>query len=202
MTTKTKPRPAPEPEEQTDGRRRRSDANRRRIAQAMIDLAFQGEHSPSAERVAERAGVGRRTVFRLFTDMEGVYREAHALMIERLQPIIEEEIAGPDWRARLEQMTERRARLFEEMLPVKTASDAFRGQSEFLQNDHVEITRMLRGVLLFALPKEITEDKTLFEAIDFTMSFEGWRRLRQEQRLTAKAALAVTRRIIGALVDK
>jgi AcrR family transcriptional regulator len=197
----TSVKPAAQPEVQTDGRRLRSGANRRRIAQAMIDLSFEGEFSPSAERVAERAGVGRRTVFRLFTDMEGVYREAHALMIERLRPIIQEEIAGPDWRVRLDQMTERRARLFEEMLPVKTASDAFRNQSEFLQRDHAEITRMLRGVLLFALPKSVTEDKTLFEAVDFTMSFEGWRRLRQEQRLSAKAALAVVKRMIAALVD-
>jgi AcrR family transcriptional regulator len=51
---------------QTDGRRKRADANRRRIALAMLELVRAGETKPSADQVAEAAGVGRRTVFRLF----------------------------------------------------------------------------------------------------------------------------------------
>ena len=200
MTIRTRLKPAPDAEEQTDGRRRRSDANRRRIAQAMIDLAYEGQPVPSAERIAERAGVGRRTVFRLFSDMEGLYREMHALMLERLAPILSEEIAGADWRARLDQMIERRARLFEEMLPVKSAADAFRHQSSFLQSDHEEMNRMLRGIILFTLPKTIAEDRTLVEAIDLAMSAEAWRRLRQDQRLSAKAATAVIQRTVAALL--
>ncbi|MBP6689360.1 MAG: hypothetical protein KA153_05180, partial [Hyphomonadaceae bacterium] len=50
---------------EVDGRRQRSDASRRKIAQAMLELLREGEPDPSADLVAERAGVGRRTVFRL-----------------------------------------------------------------------------------------------------------------------------------------
>ncbi|MDZ4778253.1 MAG: TetR/AcrR family transcriptional regulator [Alphaproteobacteria bacterium] len=200
--TKAKLKPAPEQAAaRPDGRRLRSDANRRRIAETMLDLVFEGEMTPSAERIADRAGVGRRTVFRLFNDMEGVYREAHAVMLARVAPIIDEPISGATWRARLDQVIERRARLFEEMLPIKTASDAIRGQSPFLQADHAEITRMLRGVLLFIVPKTVSEDRTLFEAVELSLSFEAWRRLRQEQRLSAKSATAVMRRITAALLD-
>jgi len=42
-----------------DGRRQRSDASRRKIALAMLDLLREGEADPSADLVAERAGVGR-----------------------------------------------------------------------------------------------------------------------------------------------
>jgi AcrR family transcriptional regulator len=199
--TKAKLKPALEQEARPDGRRQRSDANRRRIAETMLDLVFEGEMTPSAERIAERAGVGRRTVFRLFNDMEGVYREAHAVMLARVAPIIDEPIRGATWRARLDQVIERRARLFEEMLPIKTASDALRGQSPFLQADHAEITRMLRGVLLFIVPKTVSDDRTLFEAVELSLSFESWRRLRQEQRLSAKSATAVMKRITAALLD-
>lgn len=199
----TKPRLklAPEPEARPDGRRQRSDANRRRITEAMLDLIIEGEMNPSAERVAERAGVGRRTVFRLFSDMEGVYREAHVLMMTRLAPIIDEPIRGATWRERLDQVIDRRGRLYEQMLPIKTASEALRAQSPYLQDEHAEVTRMLRGVLLFVLPKTIAEDRTLFESVELTLSFEAWRRLRQEQRLSAKAAVAVMRRITAALLD-
>lgn len=199
--TRTKRKPEAPSAIRTDGRRQRSDANRRRIAEALIDLAIAGEPAPSAERVAEHAGVGRRTVFRLFNDMDGVYREAHALMIARLAPIIDEPITGPTWRDRLDQLIDRRVRLFEEILPIKTASDARRGQSAFLQSGHEEFTRLLRGVLLFVAPKSVSEDRTLFEAVELALSFETWRRLRQEQRLGVKPASAVVRRMIAALVD-
>ena len=199
--TKAKLKPAPEAEARPDGRRQRSDANRRRITEAMLDLIIEGEMNPSAERVAERAGVGRRTVFSLFSDMEGVYREAHALMMARVAPIIDEPIRGATWRARLDQVIDRRGRLFEEMLPIKTASEALRAQSPYLRDEHIEVTRMLRGVLLFVLPKTVVDDRTLFESVELTLSFETWRRLRQEQRLSAKAAVAVMRRITAALLD-
>lgn len=198
---KPKIRPDIAPDTQTDGRRQRSDVNRRRIAEAMIDLVFDGETAPSAERVAERAGVGRRTVFRLFSDMDGVYREAHALMVARVRPILEDPITGATWRAKLDQMIERRARLFEEVLPIMAVTDALRGPSEFLEQDHQNVARMLRSVLLFVVPKTVSEDRTLFEAIDVSLSFEAWRRLRQEQHLSAKVAVAVMKRMVAALLD-
>ncbi|MBC7768556.1 MAG: TetR/AcrR family transcriptional regulator, partial [Phycisphaerales bacterium] len=44
--------------ERLDGRHQRSDESRRRIALAMLDLARAGHPAPSAEEVADAAGVG------------------------------------------------------------------------------------------------------------------------------------------------
>lgn len=184
-----------------DGRRQRSDANRRRIAEAMIELIRQGEVAPSAERVAERAGVGRRTVFRLFNDMEGVYREMHAVMVTRLQPMFLAPFAGRTWRERLDEAIERRARMYEEMLPVKSAADAHRYRSRFLQKEHDKLTRLQRDALLEILPQSIAAQADKVEALDLALSFEAWRRLRQEQSLPFKRAVAVMRRLTRALVD-
>src|SRR5262245_10390626 len=90
--------------ETLDGRRQRASASRRRIALAMLELVGEGEAMPSADEVAERAGVGRRTVFRLFSDMEGVYREMHAVMLERLMPKLATPFAAQGWRARLDEI--------------------------------------------------------------------------------------------------
>jgi AcrR family transcriptional regulator len=57
-------------EEEADGRRQRSSRSRERIVLAMIDLIRAGEMSPAAARVAEKANVGLRTVFRHFEEME------------------------------------------------------------------------------------------------------------------------------------
>lgn len=186
---------------QIDGRRQRADASRRRIALAMLELARAGEIAPSAEVVAEQAGVGRRTVFRLFSDMEGVYREMHAVMVERISPFFAAPFTAPTWRARVEELIERRARMFEEMRPIKSAADAHRHRSTFLQNEHRRIVKLQRDTLVATLPDSISRDGERVEALDLAFSFESWRRLRQEQRLTIKDAVAVWRRLAQALLD-
>lgn len=186
--------------EEVDGRRQRSDASRRKIALAMLDLLREGETDPSADLVAERAGVGRRTVFRLFSDMEGVYREMHAVMTERLLPQLKTPFVATTWRARLDEVIERRARMFEQMLPVKTAADAHRYRSSFLKTEHKNITRLQRDTLRAVLPANLARGD-VFEALDLAASFEAWRRLRYEQGLSVKQAQSVLRRLIGALAD-
>lgn len=186
---------------ETDGRHARADANRRRIAQAMLDLVRQGDAVPSAEQVAEQAGVGRRTVFRLFQDMEGVYREMHSLMIERVLPMLAAPFAATTWRERLDEVIERRARMFEEMLPIKSASDAHRYRSNFLKREHRRLTRLQRETLLAVLPETLAKQTDKVEALDLALSFETWRRLRSEQDLSVKHAIGVQRGIVRALVD-
>jgi AcrR family transcriptional regulator len=186
---------------QLDGRRQRTDVSRRRIALAMLDLARVGEIAPSAEQVAEAAGVGRRTVFRLFSDMEGVYREMHAVMVERLAPMFAAPFTATTWRARIDELIERRAKMFEEMRPIKSGADAHRYRSTFLQGEHRKITRLQRNTLLAVLPAGQAADEERIEALDLAFSFESWRRLRDEQRLPIKQAIAVWRRLARALLD-
>lgn len=186
---------APKPEAaETDGRKARAGESRRRIAQAMLDLLREGERKPSADVVADRAGVGRRTVFRLFNDMDGVFHEMHAIMLGRLLPVFSAPIDGGTWQERLANMIERRSRLFEDMLPIKTAADAMRYQTDFLSEQHGDFTAMQRSTLRFVVPKEIQADRARFEALDLALSFEAWRRLRKEQRLSPKNAAEAMQR--------
>lgn len=186
---------------QIDGRRLRADASRRRIALALLELARTGDVAPSAEQVAERSGVGRRTVFRLFNDMDAIYREMHALMAERIGPMFAVPFAATTWRARVDELIERRALMFEEIRPIKTAAEAHRHRSPFLQNEHRKLTKLQRDTLLATLPESVRGDAVRAEALDLAFSFEAWRRLRQEQRLPVKQAVAVWRRFAHALLD-
>ena len=61
--------------DEVDGRRRRSLDSRARIVAAMLELVRLGNASPNAVEVAARAGVGLRSVFRHFKDMESLYVE-------------------------------------------------------------------------------------------------------------------------------
>lgn len=186
---------------QLDGRRLRADQTRRRIALAMLDLARAGEVAPSADMVADAAGVGRRSVFRLFNDMEGVYREMHAVMVERIKPLFAAPLTTTTWRERIDELIERRAKMFEEMRPIKSAADAHRHASSFLQIEHRKLTKLQRETLLATLPPASRRDTILVEALDLALSFEAWRRLRQEQGLTNTQATRVCQRLASSLLD-
>jgi AcrR family transcriptional regulator len=181
-----------------DGRRRRSANSRRRIVEAMLELVREGDISPSADSVAARAGVGRRTVFRLFSDMEGIYREMQSIMRDKVAPVRALPLAGDTPQARLQALVERRVLFFEDVMPVTVAAAVHRHRSLVLQADHVAIQAELRAILMSVLASGPADD--LMEALDATLSIDLWRRLRLEQRLEPAAATAVLHRIVGGLV--
>jgi AcrR family transcriptional regulator len=183
-----------------DGRHRRSADSRRRIVDAMLELVREGDMAPSADIVAARAGVGRRTVFRLFSDMEGIYREMQAVMREKVAPVRAQPLAADTPAGLLHALVERRVRFFEEVLPMTVAASVHRYRSPVLQADHAEIQRELRAILLGVLPPAQAADKGLVEALDAVMSIDLWRRLRLEQKLSIEAATDILRRLVGALV--
>jgi hypothetical protein len=181
-----------------DGRRRRAEASRERIVAAMIELVREGHTTPPAEAVAERAGVGLRTVFRLFKDMDGLYRVMQDMMLRRLAPLAAAPITGETWREQLRALIQRRARLFEELMPMQLAGDAHRTRSPFLQKEHAQFVRMQRDIALALLPADVLADEMLVEMLDLAMSFDSWRRLRIDQGLRPDLATAT----MSALVER
>ena len=79
----------------------------------MLELVGKGDFSPSAARVAEVAGVGLRSVFRHFEDMDALFREMSENIEARVLPIISQPPTGDTWQDRLMEIAERRAQVFE-----------------------------------------------------------------------------------------
>jgi AcrR family transcriptional regulator len=179
------------PKPQVDGRRVRGEDNRRRIVDALLKLVQSGVAMPSAEEVATEAGVGLRTVFRHFADMESLYREISERMTMEIMPIVQRPFRSQDWRERLEELVERRAQVFERLLPFKIAGDAHRYGSPFLTSEQSAIVKTLREALRSAIGPKAIDDKLHFEALDLMLSFESWRRLRVDQGLSARDSRAV-----------
>lgn len=172
-----------------DGRRKRSEISRDKLVTALMALVGEGELSPSAEAVAERAGLGLRTVFRHFGDMEALY----AAMQARLQADYadwQDPFVATDWRGQLAELAERRARTYERLLPYKRAADARRHGSPVIQRGYAGVLATMRARLMAVLPPALAADPLRREAIDLVLSFEAWQRLRDEQALSAEAARA------------
>jgi AcrR family transcriptional regulator len=154
----------------------------------MLQLIAEGVISPSAEEVAKRADVGLRTVFRHFDDMDSLYREISEVMSAELMPIAAAPMPEGGWRERLTELAARRSQVFEKMMPFKIAADVHRHRSAFLLGEHNQLNTIQRKILLDALLPEMDLAGPALEALDLLMSFDTWRRLRQDQKLSVNEA--------------
>jgi AcrR family transcriptional regulator len=183
----------------TDGRRRRAADSRDRIVTAMLELIAAGEITPRAEDVAVQAGVGLRTVFRIFRDMETLRAAMTARMAADYRMWLVP-FQSADWRGQLAETIERRLTTFERLLPFKRASDAHRHESPSMQAEYRARLAAMRARLMSILPPEITGDSLRFEAIDLLLSPEAWQRLRDDQGLSPEAARAVIEAQVAGVV--
>jgi len=185
---------------ETDGRRRRAQDSRGRIVEAMVALTQAGNILVSAEMVAERAGVGLRTVFRHFNDMDSLYREMSLTIETQFIQGLSEPLTGETWQARLRELIDRRISNFETITPFKRAEAAYRHRSRFLQSDVQRMNTWLREALVRVLPEAIRQDASRFEVLDLLLSFESWDRLRRDQALSPDQAREALERAVAALL--
>jgi AcrR family transcriptional regulator len=67
-----------------DGRNLRSINSQKLIVDACIKLFKAGNLEPTAQQVADESGVGIRTVFRQFDEMENLYKAVDAVFKQRI----------------------------------------------------------------------------------------------------------------------
>lgn len=187
-----------QPEE--DGRRLRSEKSRALIVEALLALIREGDMNPGAASVAERAGVGLRTVFRHFEDMDSLYREMSAQVEAEILPLALQPFEAADWRGRLFELVARRARLYERIMPLRVAGAARRFQSTWLMEDYRRLLAFERTTLESVLPKAIARDASLVAALDLATGFESWRRLRQDMDMKPAGAERVMRLAVEKLI--
>jgi AcrR family transcriptional regulator len=186
--------------DQTDGRRLRSQDSRSRIISAMMQSVLQGQVSVSAEQVAARAGVGLRTVFRHFKDMDSLYAEMSRVVEAEIASQLREPLAGETWKDKLDHLIDRRARIFDTIAPYRRAGLAHRHRSDVLAKESLRIQQFLRGVLAQIVPTHVSEIPSVFEALDFLLSFESWNRLREHQGLGTDEAKAILKSYLQGLL--
>jgi AcrR family transcriptional regulator len=185
---------------QTDGRLRRSERSREVIVEAMLELVGEGVLEPTAEQVAERAEVGLRSVFRHFSDMEGLYAAMDARLQARVVPLLDAEPPTGALAERVGRLVAQRAEVFEAIGPYKRAEILKRWRSEFLRSRHAGMVRRLRADLRRWLPEIAEAPDELADALELATSFEAWNRLRSEQRLgRSRAAAAVEHSVLALL---
>ena len=183
-----------------DGRARRGERSRHRIVSALFDLIGGGALQPTAQQVADRAGVGIRSVFRHFSEMESLYAEMDARLEAEAVVLLQRDDRAGSLDDRVRALVRQRARLFERIAPYKRAGNLQRWRSPFLQGRHLHMQRRLRANLQEWLPELKGAPPGLVEALELAASFESWDRLRGDRQLNQKLVAAVIARTVGALL--
>lgn len=173
-----------------DGRLLRAERSHQAIVEALLELVGSGTPVPTAQQVADQAGVGIRTVFRHFSDMEKLFAEMSERMREELEPLLQGGPPGGSLKDRLQDLIRRRVQLYERIMPYWRSTEIQRWRSPFLEDQVRGDGRALRAELRRWLPELDQSSPDRLEALDAVLSIEFWRRLRSEQRLGFKRALA------------
>ena len=186
----------------TDGRRERSLASRRKILEAMVDLVAAGDPNPSAAAVAEKAGVGLRSVFRHFQDKDAILRQIDDLLVEVYQPLLAEPYPMEDWKGQLFELIERRCEVNEVVVVFRLSSILARYRSAFVVQKSRELHAGEKRMLDKVLPVRLRTSTQEGKAIMVATSFDTWRLLRQDEKLTPEETVQTIKRMVMDIIDR
>jgi len=186
--------------ESSDGRARRSERSRHAIVTALFELIGAGNPQPTAQQVAQRAGVGLRSVFRHFDDMDSLYVELYERVQLAALPLLRDPPESGALDERALEIVRHRAAFFEAISPYKRSGDLFRHRSVFLQRQNARTVRELHDRLVRGLPELAQAAESFTDALEAALSFETWERLRRDQRLSRERATEAMNTVALALV--
>ncbi|MFT5573569.1 MAG: hypothetical protein ACI9FR_002504 [Cryomorphaceae bacterium] len=169
----------------TDGRVQRSKRSRQKIMEAIFSLNVDGVYVPIAQEVADKAGLGIRTVFRHFSDMERLFVEGDRMLYAQFQDQPNVQPAG-SLEERIEQFAAIRCDNFERFAPYIRATQAQLWRYNKLRQNYRALTKIHRTRLFSFIPELEEMSKLSQDAADVAMSFESWNRLRFTQRKSKK----------------
>ncbi|HLI79305.1 MAG TPA: TetR/AcrR family transcriptional regulator [Candidatus Binataceae bacterium] len=188
-----------------DGRRARGERARAAVLDAILDLLQEGDLKPTAERVADRAGVSLRLVFHHFSDLESLYGAAADRQSERLRPLVKRIPSEGAFEDRLEAFLRQRVRLWEKITPVRRASLLLEPFSKAIGVRLQDARRIAREEAAAVFRPEIenflrTDRADVVAAVDAASAWQTWEVLRRHQKLPIESARRVIARTLSALL--
>ncbi|WP_438952598.1 TetR/AcrR family transcriptional regulator [Porticoccus sp.] len=186
--------------EAVDGRRLRRERSRLAIVEAALALQEEGILVPTAQQISDRAGVGIRSFFRHFEDMETLFEVAD----DHIRDSYEMLFLGGDrdgtMEERIDHAVERHADAYESVSNIVQGTQAQLWRYETLRKNYARNQRGLRKDLDDWLPELKSAPREIREAIDAITSFEMWHRLRYHQGLSKKSSINILKGMLKSLI--
>ncbi len=188
-----------------DGRTVRAERTRDAVVEALLALLDEGELSPTAERVAQRAGVSERSIFQHFGDREALFEAAGRRQYDRVVPTLRPVDPALPLDERLDAFVEQRCGLFEQVKGVRRAALLKEHESESIaawltaarRAKAIEVERVFAGEIA-AIPR--AKRKTALAAMVAAAAWTSFENLRIQQALAPEEACAAMRTALAALI--
>ena len=164
-----------------DGRNLRSINSQKLIVDACIKLFKAGNLEPTAQQVADESGVGIRTVFRQFDEMENLFKSVDAVLCKDYDFEVRYDPSS-SFDARLQSTISYMNAGYEKHKLIMFMTVSKMWKYEFLRKNYLMYQDLIKSKTEEILPEVLsfdTESRHLFHA---SLSFAMWTRL-QGQKL-------------------
>ena len=186
----------------------RTARSRLAICEACLDLVQEGVLQPSADQVAERAGVSRRSIFNHFADLAELYDAVVEVGMKRCAPLLEAISEREPIARRVEHLAAVRSKFLEataaftraltaQALVGSAADQALRVSRDALRLQHQDVERLFHRELASLSPPERAE---VLEAVSAAMAPVLWEHLRRGRGNSLSSARAVMKRTLSAIL--
>ncbi|MEM1333258.1 MAG: hypothetical protein AAGG08_07350 [Actinomycetota bacterium] len=134
-----------ETDDPTDGRSLRRRRNRDAVIQSLIDLINEGDLDPTIDKIADRAEVSARSVFRYFTDLDDLARTAIDTEVQATLPLaIIPDVGEGSFHDRVDRMIESRMLVMKRTWRLVRVARARATDIPELDNGLALVAQMLR----------------------------------------------------------
>ncbi len=184
----------------SDGRRQRSERSQVAIVEAALALISEEKQVPTAQQIADRAGVSIRSFFRHLADMDALFLSADEMLrasYEALFAVSDRSGAFPE---RISRAVDLYGNAFDQLSDLILCTHALAWRFPALQERYAYHQKKLREELELWLPEVARLPRTRREAVHAVISFEMWHRLREHQRLSQKSSHEIIQELVTNLL--
>jgi AcrR family transcriptional regulator len=184
----------------SDGRRQRSERSQTAIIEAALSLMNEGTLVPTAQQIADRAGVGIRSFFRHFADMDSLFLAADDMLLSSYEALFEVDNRAGTLSGRVTRSIDLYGNAFEKLRPIILCTQAQLWRSPKLRENYGWHQKRLRKELELWLPEVAELPKDRREAVHAVASFSMWNRLREFQGLSIKTSADIVTSLVNDLI--
>lgn len=194
--------------EPKDGRKTRKEANKQKVIKNFLQLIEKNKSLPTAQKIAQEAGLSRRSIFRYFPNLDELIEEAYSYALkeirERFPPPKKPDSANDLYNdiikyvnhlSSIYEYTDSiRDALSEKGMPPEVRKRINRMRSQTLREE-------LIGYFAVYLP-ELEEDTSFIFALESSLSPEAWDYLRKMGGLSKEEAQRAWVEMLARLLKK
>ena len=186
----------------SDGRRQRSERSQTAIIEAALTLMEEGTLVPTAQQIADRAGVGIRSFFRHFADMDSLFLAADEMLLDSYEALFQVADRDGSLSNRVSRAVELYGNAFDNLMQLILCTKALLWRFPKLKENYAWHQKRLRKELELWLPEVADLPRDRREAVHAVASFEMWHRLREHQGLSYGASADIVTGMVMDLVSR